>query len=149
MHTENMIIIRAPLGAIFETAADLSRWPEILPHYRWIRYLERSDERNVVTMGAKRGWIPVHWTSEQIVDRKKMEIRFYHLKAFTKGMVVIWSFNPGKDGVTVRIQHDLKPTMPLVGKFVAEVIIGGYFISFIAQQTLTHLRDYLESRHGT
>ena len=149
MHTENVIVMKASREAIFETAADLSRWPEILPHYRWIRYLERSPERNVVTMAARRGWIPVRWTSEQTIDRKRMEIRFHHLKAFTKGMVVTWSFTPAKEGVTVKIRHDLKATLPLIGGFIVDVIIARYFISYIAQQTLTHMRNAVESKHGT
>ena len=38
----NSIIMHAPKMAIFETAANLELWPKILPHYRYIRYLERG-----------------------------------------------------------------------------------------------------------
>jgi hypothetical protein len=31
----------------------LELWPEILPHYRGIRFLERSPNRNVVVMAAR------------------------------------------------------------------------------------------------
>ena len=44
MHTGNSIIMHAPRMAIFETAANLELWPKILPHYRYIRYLERGDD---------------------------------------------------------------------------------------------------------
>ncbi len=149
MHTENFVIIRAPLVTIFETAADLSLWPKILPHYRWIRFLEQSPVRNKVKMAARRKWIPVQWTSEQEVDREKMEIRFHHLKAFTKGMRVVWTFTQISNGVEVRIKHDLKPTIPIIGKFVAEKIIGEFFIGYIANQTLTHMKKYVEERYGS
>jgi len=36
--------MRAPRMTIFETAANLELWPRILPHYRYIRYLERAPE---------------------------------------------------------------------------------------------------------
>ena len=85
MHKTNSIIMRAPKRSIFETAANLELWPRILPHYRYIRYLERSPDRNVVVMAATRSGIPISWTSEQIIDREKIEIHFHHLKAFTKG----------------------------------------------------------------
>ena len=47
---------------IFETAANLESWPEILPHYRYIRFLERGPDRNVVVMAAERSGIPISWT---------------------------------------------------------------------------------------
>lgn len=149
MTTENIITIRAPEEKIFETAADLSMWPTILPHYRWIRYTEKSPTRNVVVMAAKRGWIPVQWTSEQEIDRVKKEIRFRHLKAFTKGMLVVWTFSPKQEGVEVRIRHELKPTIPIIGTFIAERIISKFFIAFIANQTLRYMKKYVEENYGT
>ena len=52
MHKTNSIIMCAPRMTIFETAANLELWPQILPHYRYIRYLEHSPSRNVVVMAA-------------------------------------------------------------------------------------------------
>src|SRR4051794_1506756 len=98
MHKSNSIVIRAPRRRIFETAANLELWPEILPHYRYIRYLARHPERNVVVMAARRGPIPVSWTSEQVIDRQSMEVRFRHLRAFTKGMQVVWRFQETPNG---------------------------------------------------
>ncbi|MGB6123661.1 MAG: SRPBCC family protein [Bacteroidota bacterium] len=144
MHAENSILMRAPVERIFAAAADLSRWPDFLPHYRWVRYLHRSPEKNLVMMAAKRGWIPIRWTSEQIVDPHRREIRFRHLKAFTRGMGVVWTFHEQSDGVFVRIQHDLKPNIPIIGRLVADWIIGRFFIHYVANQTLTHMKRYLE-----
>src|SRR5437762_14335312 len=85
MRKINSIIMYATKVSIFETAANLELWPTIFPHYRYIRYLERSPDRNVVVMAATRSGIPISWISEQIIDRDRLEIRFHHLKAFTKG----------------------------------------------------------------
>ncbi|PYK63947.1 MAG: hypothetical protein DME50_16220 [Verrucomicrobia bacterium] len=71
MHKRNSIVMRAPKMSIFETAANLELWPTILPHYRYIRFLERSPDRNIVVMAARRSGIPISWTSEQIIDRSK------------------------------------------------------------------------------
>src|SRR5438128_1713396 len=106
MHTGNSIIMRAPKALIFETAANLELWPKILPHYRYIRYLERSPDRNIVIMAAVRSGIPISWTSEQLIERDRFEVRFRHLKAWTKGMEVTWTFNETPAGVTVEIIHD-------------------------------------------
>ena len=148
MNTENSIVMKAPLDLVFETAANLSLWPGILPHYRSITYLEKSPSRNVVRMAAKRGWIPVSWTSEQVIDRDRREVRFHHLKAFTRGMRVVWTFQPQGDSVLVRIRHDMKPNIPLVGGFVADKIVGSFFVHHIASRTLHHMKLYVESRHG-
>ena len=78
---------------IFEIAANLELWPKILPHYRYIRFLERGHDRNLVIMAATRSGIPISWTSEQIIDRDKFEVHFHHLKAWTKGMRVVWTFS--------------------------------------------------------
>lgn len=148
MHKENSIVINAPRARIFEAASDLSQWPRILPHYRWIRYIEKSSNKNLVVMGARRGWIPIQWTSEQIIDPERSEVRFHHLKAFTKGMDVVWTFTERTDGVEVKISHDLKPRIPLIGRFVAESIVGNFFIHYIASRTLHHMKLYLEGNYG-
>ena len=129
--------------AIFETAANLALWPKILPHYRYIRYLEKGERRNLVVMAAKRSGIPIKWTSEQIIDREKCEVRFRHLKAFTKGMDVVWSFVETPAGVLVEIVHDMKFRIPALAP-IADPIIGDFFIYFVAGQTLRHMKAYLE-----
>lgn len=144
MHTGNSILIRAPLERIFETAADLSQWPKILPHYRSIDYLERGQDRHIVRMACVRSGIPIAWVSEQIIDREKMEVRFHHLRAFTKGMEVVWTFTPQPDGaVLVQILHELHFRIPALS-FLADPIIGGFFISHVAGQTLLHMKNHLE-----
>lgn len=149
MHTGNSIIIRAPKTAIFETAANLELWPTILPHYRYIRYLERGDDRNLVVMAARRSGIPISWTSEQIIDRKRCEVRFHHLKAWTKGMHVVWSFRETPAGVRVEIVHDLRFRIRLLAP-VIEPIIANVFIHPVASRTLHFMKAHLEktNRHG-
>ena len=148
MHKENSIVINAPRARIFEAASDLSQWPRILPHYRWIRYIERFSNRNIVVMAARRGWIPIQWTSEQIIDPVRCEVRFHHLKAFTNGMDVVWTFTENPEGVIVKIAHDLKPRFPLIGRFIAESIVGSFFIHYIASRTLYYMKLHLEGTNG-
>ena len=145
MHKTNSILIHAPKMAIFDTAADLELWPKILPHYRYIRFLERSPDRNVVVMAAQRSGIPISWTSEQIIDRARVEIRFVHLKAWTKGMHVVWTFAETRDGVLVTISHDLRFRIPALAPIV-NPIIGDFFISNVANKTLRCMKAYLEAK---
>ena len=149
MHTENSIRINAPRERIFEVAANLELWPKILPHYRWIRFLERSGNRNIVQMAARRTWIPIRWTSIQEIDREKMEIRFHHLKGFTKGMNVVWTFTPIEGCVEVRIRHDLRSRFPILGNLITKRIIGDFFIGHVANRTLFHMKKYMEASDET
>ena len=144
MRKINSIIMRAPKMSIFETAANLELWPKILPHYRYIRYLERSPDRNIVLMAATRSGIPISWTSEQIIDREKFEVRFHHLKAFTKGMCVVWTFHETAAGVLVEIAHDLHFRVNLFAS-IADKIIGDFFIHNIANKTLRCMKVYVET----
>jgi ribosome-associated toxin RatA of RatAB toxin-antitoxin module len=137
--------MRAPKTSIFETAANLELWPRILPHYRYIRYLERSPNRNVVIMAAVRSGIPISWTSEQVIDREELEVRFHHLKAFTKGMQVVWSFRDTPQGVEVEISHDLRFRIPALAP-IFDPLIGDFFIGHIANQTLRCMKAYVEDK---
>jgi ribosome-associated toxin RatA of RatAB toxin-antitoxin module len=143
MHLANSILINAPKARIFEAAANLEKWPDFLPHYRYIRYLERSPDRNVVEMAARRGIIPISWMSEEVIDRQRYEVRFRHLRAWTKGMEVIWSFAEQPGGVLVSIRHDLRFRVPILAP-IAEPIVGRFFIHHVANQTLKHMKSYVE-----
>ena len=144
MHKTNSIIMRAPRMAVFETAANLELWPQILPHYRYIRYLEQSPSRNVVIMSATRSGIPISWTSEQIIDRERVEVRFHHLKAFTKGMLVVWTFQDVPAGVLVEIKHDLAFRVKTLAP-IADKVIGDFFIRHVANKTLCCMKSYVEA----
>jgi ribosome-associated toxin RatA of RatAB toxin-antitoxin module len=145
MHKTNSIIMCAPKLTIFETAANLEMWPRILPHYRYVRYLSRSPSRNVVVMAATRSGIPISWTSEQIVDRDRVEVRFHHLKAFTKGMRVVWTFQEVPTGVLVEIKHDLAFRVKILAP-IADKIIGDFFIHHVANKTLRFMKSYVEAK---
>jgi aromatase len=145
MHAENSIVMSATADLIFRTASDLELWPDILSHYRWVRFLEKSPSRSVVVMAARRSGIPIQWTSELRVDSEKQEIHFHHLKAFTRGMHVVWTLHRHPEGTEVRIRHDLTPRIPIIGRFIAERIIGGFFITHVANQTLRQMKRYIET----
>jgi ribosome-associated toxin RatA of RatAB toxin-antitoxin module len=148
MRTTNVITISAPVERIFTTAADLPRWPDFLPHYRYNRFLSTMPWGGIVKMSAVRTFIPTTWISEYRVDTQKPELYFKHLKAAfnaTRGMIVIWSFTPTPEGVRVEITHDLDLHWPLIGGFVSKYIVGRFFIHHIATRTLAGLKRKVES----
>ena len=145
MHKTNSLLMQAPKLMIFETAANLELWPKILPHYRYIRFLERGHNRNLVIMAATHSGLPISWTSEQIIDRENLEIRFHHLKAWTKGMHVVWTFSDTPAGVLVVISHDLRFRIRAFAPIV-DWVIGDFFIHNIANKTLRCMKAYVETK---
>jgi aromatase len=144
MECETSILIRAPLDEIFRVTADLENWPRALPHYRRVRVLQRDGDALIVSMAARRGWIPIRWTSRFEVDAAARELRFRHLKAFTRGMEVKWTFQPQPDGsVRVGIHHRLDRRSRF-GRWFARRVIGDFFIHHVAGRTLAHFKRRLE-----
>jgi ribosome-associated toxin RatA of RatAB toxin-antitoxin module len=145
VHTGNSVLIKSPREKIFALVSDLSRWPELLPHYRYIRKVGSGEKGDIVTMAATRSGIPISWTSEYWTDPNTLELHFLHLKKWTKGMKVVWTLTPTRDGTRVEIVHDMKFRVPILA-WLAEPIIGRYFIENVANKTLSTFKQYLEKQ---
>jgi ribosome-associated toxin RatA of RatAB toxin-antitoxin module len=149
MHTENAVTMRGEMDRIVRLAAEVERWPEILPHYRWVTLLEGGGDRKVVEMAARRERIPVKWRAVQEIHRDGATpvISYRHFRGVTRGMVVDWTFEPRGDAVLVRIRHDFRPAWPLgpLGGAVADRVIGPQFVAYIAGQTLATIKAIVEN----
>ncbi len=147
MHSASSIHILAPREAIFAMVSDLAKWPEYLPHYRSIQFLGTERQRRIVKMACWRTGIPLSWVSSYEANEQALELRFEHLRAWTKGMQVVWTLTPTRDGTRVEIIHDLKFRVNGLG-WLAEPIIGGFFIENVANKTLRTFKKLLEAEAG-
>ncbi len=137
--------MRAPFERVFALAAEIERWPEILPHYRFVRALPDPNGERRFAMGARRGPIPVRWEAIQRPKPGLREIEFVHTGGVTRGMWVAWRFEETADGsLDVSIEHRLELAWPLIGRFAADRIIGPQFIDAIAGRTLRTIRRLAE-----
>lgn len=148
-HTANIVEMRASPQQIFDLAIDTPRWPEFLPHYRWVTELEpRQGNRRVIEMAAHRDGIPVKWQSVQEWFPDEHRITFFHIGGVTKGMDVVWLLEPQGDGVTrVSILHDFELRWPLIGPF-ATWVAGEFFVKNIANKTLRRIKELVEAQRG-
>ncbi|MBI3327671.1 MAG: SRPBCC family protein [Nitrospinae bacterium] len=144
MHTENRITIHGDLRKIFQLAAQVEKWPQILPHYRGIKVLQRRKRRTVVEMAAQRTRFPVRWTAVQEVFPYE-RITYKHIKGITAGMDVTWTFTPTEGGVEILITHDFASSLPAIGNFFSKYIVGGLFVKPIAGKTLRYMKQVMES----
>jgi ribosome-associated toxin RatA of RatAB toxin-antitoxin module len=151
--------MRAPAARVFAAAADVERWPALLPHYRWVRMLERRADGGRVEMAAWRPFGPLNyptwWVSEMRVDRAAAAVHYRHVQGITTGMDVVWRIEPRGDETEVTIVHDWTgPPWPLIGGIAASWVIGPVFIHGIASRTLAGIgrsveRAGREGEHAT
>lgn len=142
--TENQILIRGDPDRVFELAAAVERWPEFLPHYRWVRVLAEEGDCRVVEMAARRGRIPIRWVSRQWRDPESRRIRFRHIGGLSRGMAVEWRIDPIPEGTRVVIWHGLGLEVPLVRTSVGVRIVAG-FVKAVAGRTLACIKERVES----
>ena len=157
MYTVDEIEIDGPVEACFRAGADVERWPEILPHYRWVRF-QRPEGFGTgrVEMAARRSFgplpYPVWWVSEMEVDERRPAVLYRHVDGITTGMDVEWTFEPlGPERTAVRIVHAWEggPRWPLprwARGVIADWIIGPVFIHHVAGRTLRGIKRHVE--HG-
>jgi ribosome-associated toxin RatA of RatAB toxin-antitoxin module len=145
--------VPAPPELCFRVAADVERWPDILPHYRWVRF-QRKDGFGTgkVEMAAWRDFAgplryPTWWVSEMHVDTAEPAIYFTHVDGITKRMDVKWAFEERPGGTHVCITHAWDgPRWPLIGGLAWRLVIAPWFVSAIAQRTLAGVAHEAERR---
>lgn len=147
MHAQTSIDVAAAPRAIYDLAQDIGRWPELLPHYRYVRILREQPGERTAVMAARRGWIPVRWTTIQRLDPSTPRIEFTHLSGWTAGMEVAWTFATIPGGTRVTIEHHLDyRRIPLIGPWFARHILGDFFIQSIAGKTLARMKGLAEGQ---
>lgn len=152
MRTVDTILVGAPPERVFHWASTVERWPEILPHYRWVRMLERQGEGGLVEMAAWRPFGPLRWptwwASEMRVDRTRREVRYRHIRGITAGMDVLWTVEAEGAGTRATIVHEWDgPAWPLIRRPAAEWVIGPVFVHGIASRTLAGIAAAAEREH--
>lgn len=147
MNSTISITIDGDLEHIYTMGAEIENWPNLLPHYRYVKVLWRDEHRMVAKMGASRDGIPVSWMcwQERLPDEPR--IVFRHIGGFTRGMKVAWTFETQGDLVTVSIHHEFSKGLPLkaVDRLVSDRIVGDFFVDAVAGKTLAQVKLLAEA----
>lgn len=141
----NEITIRAPVERVIEYAFDLPRWPEYLPHYRWVTILDQKDDRLTVEMACWRTGIPLRWRSHLWVRPEERRMLFRHIAGPARGMDVEWLLRQEGDLVHVSIRHDLSLEVPIVKTALGQWVVGEFFVGAVAGRTLAWLKKTVEA----
>jgi ribosome-associated toxin RatA of RatAB toxin-antitoxin module len=140
----NQIDIDADPQTIFRFASATERWPEYLPHYRWVRVLEDRGATRLVEMAARRDWIPLRWVAEQTNDPSRPHIAFRHVRGWTRGMEVEWLFEPISGGTRVTIAHRLNFRFPVAAEWLGKHVVSDFFIDYVVGRTLVRMKQLAE-----
>ncbi len=149
MRTRDCCKVAAPIDRVFDVASAVERWPDFLPHYRWVRILEQTAVGSIVEMAAWRPFglfkYPTWWVSEMVIRPDEHVVRYRHVRGITTGMDVEWRLTQATSHVDVQIVHQWDgPRWPLIGTIAANWVIGPVFIHGIASRTLDGVRREAE-----
>jgi hypothetical protein len=146
-------VVDAPMRLCFDVGADVARWPDILPHYRFVRFrTPLAAHEGVVEMAAWREFAgplryPTWWVSNMRIAPDEPAVYYRHIDGITTGMDVKWMFAPANGGTRISITHTWHgPRWPLVGGFAWRYVIAPHFVSFIATRTLRGVAAEAERR---
>jgi ribosome-associated toxin RatA of RatAB toxin-antitoxin module len=109
----------APPALVFALARDVTRWPQLLPHYVRVDVEERlADVAIVARMVARRPLVPllglglpVAWRSRAWSEPEALRLRFVHRGGATNGMDVTWRIEATAGGTRVEIEHEFRPRL--------------------------------------
>ncbi|HEX8724562.1 MAG TPA: SRPBCC family protein [Gemmatimonadaceae bacterium] len=158
MVTVDRLHVAAGVDTIFALARDVERWPELLPHYRRVRFVSRTtDGGGVVEMAAVRPFGFVHWPTWWVSEMQVHAggdgppwIRYRHVRGITRCMEVLWAFREDGRGTMTTVLHMWNgPAWPVIGEVAARRVIGPVFVHGIASRTLSGLARAAEQSAGS
>jgi ribosome-associated toxin RatA of RatAB toxin-antitoxin module len=150
------IQITAPAKVVFELAQDVSRWADLLPHYRRSAVVARRNERVLANFVALRPigrlGIPVTWRAvcwPDDTDPDDLRLNFAHTRGVTQGMRVRWHIRPlpGDEARTeISIEHEFERPLPLLGADRLPRFVDRFFTGPIATRTLREFGALAETQ---
>ncbi|MCM2417846.1 MULTISPECIES: SRPBCC family protein [unclassified Streptomyces] len=117
-HTDNEIVINAPLDLTWELTNDLERWPQLFSEYASVDVLERQGDTVTfrLTMHPDENGTVWSWVSEREADPKTFTVRARRVETGPfEHMNIRWEYREVPDGTSMRWLQDfaMKPTAPV------------------------------------
>ena len=148
MDVHNSVLIAGDLPSIFDLAARVERWPQILPHYRRVDVIEPGERDRVVEMYCVRDfgilrW-PCRWRARQVIRPEDAAIEYFHLSGPARGMSVLWRLSETAGGVQTTITHHVPDSRGWGRDFYFSRIVGPIFVANIAARTVATIKGIVE-----
>lgn len=126
-HTENEILIEAPLELVWQMTNDVEAWPGLFDEYSAAEILHRTEDtvRFRLTMHPDENGAVWSWVSERTVDRAALTVRAHRVETGPFDyMNIVWTYQVTDAGVLMRWKQDfaMKAEAPLGNAAMAERI---------------------------
>ncbi|AUG78299.1 Putative cyclase I [Kitasatospora sp. MMS16-BH015] len=117
-HTDNAILINAPVDLVWEITNDLESWPQLFSEYASVEVLDRQDAltRFRLTMHPDENGQIWSWVSERETDRAGLAVRARRVEPGPfEFMEIRWEYQDLPQGTHMRWVQDfaMKPTAPI------------------------------------
>ncbi len=148
-HTDNEVVINAPLDIVWEKMNDVENWPDLFSEYAKAEILER--EGNTVRFRLTTFPDPEYdgqvwtWVSERTVDPETHSVKAHRIETgHFDHMNIEWYFEPADDGTKMRWVQDfsMKPTAPADDEQAQE------YINRNTREQMNVIKERLEATVG-
>ena len=117
-HTENEIVIDAPMDLVWDMTNDLERWPQLFSEYASVEVLEQRGRKTTfrLTMHPDENGTVWSWMSERepVPETRTVTARRVETGPF-EFMEIFWSYHEVPGGTRMRWVQDfaMKPGAPV------------------------------------
>ncbi|SCG42199.1 SRPBCC family protein [Micromonospora coxensis] len=117
-HTENSIVIAAPLPLVWDVTNDVAGWPQLFTEYAAVEILHRDGDtvRFRLTMHPDENGISWSWVSERTADPQTRQVRAHRVETGPfEYMRIHWSYTEEPEGTRMTWVQDfaMKPGAPV------------------------------------
>jgi aromatase len=147
-HTENEIVIPAPLETVWEITNDLPGWPTLFSEYSAVEVISHEGDRTTfrLTMHPDENGTVWSWVSERDADRAARTVRARRVETGPfVFMDIRWEYDEVPGGTRMRWTQDfeMKPGAPLDDAGMADRINAN------SRVQLELIRDRITERAGS
>ncbi|MFJ5231196.1 SRPBCC family protein [Kitasatospora sp. NPDC088391] len=117
-HTDNTVLINAPVDLVWDVTNDLENWPQLFSEYAAVEVLDRQGQlvRFRLTMHPDENGKVWSWVSEREADRDRLAVRARRVEPGPfEFMEIRWEYEEVPQGTSMRWVQDfaMKPTAPV------------------------------------
>lgn len=124
-HTDNAIVIHAPMDLLWDMTNDVESWPSLFSEYASVEILNRMGDtiRFRLTMHPEPDGRALSWVSERTSDLATHTVKAHRVETgFFEYMHIHWDYVAVNGGVRMRWVQDfrMKKEAPVDDAFMAE-----------------------------
>ncbi|MGC4994527.1 SRPBCC family protein [Nocardia salmonicida] len=126
-HTDNFIVIDAPMDLVWDMTNDIEAWPDLFTEYSRAAILDRRDDviRFRLALHPDENGKMWSWVSDRVPDKVTRTVRSQRVETGPfKYMFIFWEYAPVLNGIKLRWVQDfeMKPDAPLDDNSMADRI---------------------------